>query len=298
MSETVHQMEVIDHTGLHSAHKVLLPKPPDRGNDKQKDLIRKAASDPESFVSEIRAWGAMDGSKPEVLPVKLTERQFLDPPWETEVRIYETWKELSTGIAARPGTWTSIHLALIEAEIIEPSFLAADSNSLGQSGKWVIHEALRSNEGELVDKCVRSILRRMGGIPAVRGYRTSFVDCPIAKAWWRHRYAQGARDSFLNHGDVTLKDLSNVLRHSKFWTEFIDSMMRRLTIIGSQCLRDSIVRELVRNDQWTKKQFKDFLNAIGQRCVSQCLPALPVHKIWQIIEEEIVTSLSTDEVDS
>ena len=38
---------------------------------------------------------------------------------------------------------------------------------------------------KMMDRTVRAVLRRLGGLPEVRGARSVFVNCPFARAWWR-----------------------------------------------------------------------------------------------------------------
>ena len=79
----------------------------------------------------------------------------------------------------------------IEEGRIESSFLAANGGG-NVTGAQRIDAALNASTGRggdasLLDRCVRTVLRRLGGLPEARGNRSVYVNCPLARAWWRER---------------------------------------------------------------------------------------------------------------
>ena len=90
--------------------------------------------------------------------------------------------------------WGCVTYRHIEAGRIESSFLAANGGGTS-TGVQRIDLAL-GDTGERaaskLDGCVRTVLRRLGGLPEVRGNRSVYVNCPLARAWWRERLVREA----------------------------------------------------------------------------------------------------------
>ena len=234
-------VETIDRSGLEDAQKRLLPKLDSglRGGDVQREFIRLAANAQGDFCKTVRSWGLRSGETPPVTDRPLTEKEFVDPPWSTECVVASTWKELPAALAARPETWTRINLAMIEQGRIKSAYLAADGN--GESGRSRIMQALKGQDAQKVDACVRAVLRRLGGVILDRANRTAFIDCPMAKAWWRHRYAQETYRTF-NVGSV--EGLSDALRARFRWEPLIEAMISKLTVVGDMGIRPALVQSL------------------------------------------------------
>ena len=291
MTESLRVLEVISQSGLEEAQKALLPPIGKRGTEKQKDFISKAAESPIDFYKEILKWGVDSGEPPPVLSAKLTEKQYIDPPWNTEVMIADTWSDLTPNLASRPGTWTRIHVELLRAGIIHSNYLA--NNPSSESGETRIRAALRRNSSKEIDDCVRSILRRLGGIPSVRAARTSFIDCPLAKAWWRHQFAKEVyrevKNSTLEEfSNVSLEEFSEVMRPSAFWENFIESMVSRLTVVGTYQIRVAMVLllYLLKFRKHNKEDIRNLFRAVGQRSTTQLLGALESAYVFEIFRDE------------
>ena len=94
---------------------------------------------------------------------------------------------------------------------------------------------------KLVDACVRTILRRMGGIPEARGKRTVYVDCPFARAWWRE-WIVGE----VAYGDADIARLiGNVLRISQtYWEKIVDRIVSRNSTFGAVEVRRAFLLTL------------------------------------------------------
>ena len=279
-------VETIDRTGLERAQKVLLPKRESglRGGDEQREFIRLAKDDPDAFCNQLRSWGLTGGKTPPVTEHPIHEKEFVNPSWPTERAIAAAWRELPAGLAARPETWTRIHVEMIEQDRMESSYLAAGNKD--QPGRVRIAQALRQKNAKDVDDCVREVLRRLGGVIS-RANRTAFLDCPLAKAWWRHRYAEEAYRVF-QQGSI--ETLSNALRPSFRWVTLVEDMISRLTIIGDSGIRPALVQCLAEGVASTPREMSRVRNWIGRRSTVQALGAQGPQYVWQLVREEFLPS--------
>lgn len=280
-------IQAIDRTGLERAQKELLPKLSSgvRGGDKQREFIRLAAEDKDAFCRLIRSWGLKPGASPPVTETRLSEKEFADPPWSTERLIASTWAALPVSFAARPETWTRIHVAMIEQGRIRSSYLAA--NPYGESGRTRIAQALKGTDPKAVDACVRAVLRRLGGVIVDRANRTAFLDCPLAKTWWRHRFASEAHATF---GRFSVEALSAALRPAFRWEKLIEAMVSRLTIIGDDAIRPALVQCFAEGAGGTGQEVKDVLGWLGRRSTVQALGALGPDYVLQLVSGQFLDS--------
>lgn len=276
------EIETFNRIAIEKFQKKLLPKKisHSRGNVDQVGFIRSAGENHEDFCKHLKTIEINKGSTPPVTKLRFTEQEFLDPPWSTELEIARTWGEISANLAARPETWTRINLELLKNGLIKSSFLAANGKSI--SGRSRIAQTISDNNPNDIDKCVRTIFRHLGGIIAERGYRTAFLDCPIAKAWWRHRYAKEANLAF---PEFEIKELSNSLRLTFCWEELIQSMVSRLTIIGDSSIRPAVVRCFACKMVNSKSDVNKLFKWIGKRSTVQALGALDAQDVFKIIYE-------------
>ena len=275
-------LETIDRAGLERAQKGLLPKLDSdlRGGDEQREFLRSVATNPSELCGLVRSWGLTRGEPPPVPVRPLTEKEFTDPPWSTECIVAATWEGLPPRLAARPETWFRIHVEMIEQRRIKSSYLAANGN--GESGRARIAQALNGTDAQAVDRCVRNALRRLGGVIEARANRTAFLDCPLAKAWWRNRYAQEAHLTFER---ASVEVLSEALRKSFRWSKLVEAMISRLTVIGDRAIRPAIVQSMAQGVGGTPDEMEDVLRWIGRQSTIQALGFLGPHYVLQLITE-------------
>ena len=280
-------IQTIDRSGLERAQKALLPKIDSglRGGDEQREFIRLVREDAGAFCARLRSWGLTAGEAPPVMDEALSEKEFLDPSWSTECAIADTWGALPVRLSARPETWVRVHVELIEQGKIESSYLAAGTR--GEPGHSQIVQALRRNNSKKIDDCVRAVLRRLGGIVSYRGNRTAFMDCPLAKAWWRHRYAQEAHRVFLRHSP---EDLSRALRKRFRWERLVEDMISRLTVIGDSAIRPALVQCLAEGIGGTPEEMERLTPWIGRRSTVQAFGALEPQYVLNLVTKEFASS--------
>jgi len=278
--------QTIDRAGLEKAQKTLLPKKESglRGGDLQREFIKLILGDDPSFCDHVLGWGVTQGGNtPPITEYALSEREFLDPPWSTERAVAQTWSGLPVRLAARPETWTRIHIEMIQKERIRSSYLAGSGSVI--SGKARIQIALKTNSPKQIDDCVRTIFRRLGGVIADRANRTVFLDCPLARAWWRHRYAEEAHRTF---GAESIQSISAALRLVYRWSQLIEAMVSKRTIIGDLAIRPAIVQALTQGAANSDRDMKDMLDFIGRQSTVQALGFLGPEYVFKLIEEQFV----------
>ena len=287
-------IQAITYSGLEKNQSLLLPRKKHQNQvgkqqeflERQQEFLEIVAEDPDKFCTEVRSWGVTEGNPPPVLAHKLSEQEYLELPWETEQIIASTWPDLSVEMAARPGAWARIHIELIEKELISSSFLAASKKK--QSGRDQINQILKmkpsAKKTKQVDRCVRRVLRHLGGIIKDRGTRTTYLDCPLAKAWWRHRYASEAQQIF---SAFTIKQLSEVLRTSTHWEVLIEAMVSRLTVIGDRNIRPALIIQLAESNERSRARVRALADAIGRHTAAHALGALSSPQVRTILRDEI-----------
>lgn len=176
---------------------------------------------------------------------KLTSKEVSEPPLSTEKQHYARLTKIPPRIAAMPAFWTSYQIEMIRAKIIEPANLAAQAGAT-DSGRARIEKAMKRRNVDLIDACVRTILRQLGGLPEARGNVSLFVDCKIARAWWRG-YIANCVTRDMEH--LELDSVWNLLRLTKApWDAMILYGLRRLTTISDRSVRSAFVARLVEMD--------------------------------------------------
>ncbi len=160
----------------------------------------------------------------------LTPGEYLNPPIPLEAELGEAWADaISPSWASRPAFWLLCHIEWIEQ---------------GRLGFHDLAEVLLSAPSRPdMDRRIRNLLRRTGGIPHVRGKVSVFSDCTLARAWWRHRLSHEIA-SVTDRG-VSAASAHKVLHANRpAWERLIMLSLRRLTVINHPRARAAIVREL------------------------------------------------------
>ena len=214
-----------------------------KGGPEQRQFLLAVRND-EEFLRVIRNGVNTRGStKPTLCPERLTESEFKQPPANTETDLYDAWSSLTPRVACRTTFWANLTFRHIEEGRIRASFLAANAGP-GATGAERIDRVLQSegeNAAKPIDSCVRTVLRRLGGLPEARGNKSVYVDCPFARAWWRERLV-----SEVSHGDPDLAEkVREVTRvNQTYWEELVVLVVSRNSILGSRAIRDKFILSL------------------------------------------------------
>lgn len=218
-----------------------------RGSVTQREFLT-AVRDSDNFIAYINdAVAVQEGKELEPLADRMSEAEFGNPPSDTEQRLFELWNELTPRVACRTSFWAHVTCRHIEERRIESSFLAANGGG-NVSGAQRIDAAL-SATGEKatpqLDQCVRAVLRRLGGLPEARGNRSVYVNCPLARAWWRERLvADVARDE-----DEDQESKLRAVVHpesQQYWEELVTFVVSRNSVFGSVTVRNILIRTLAK----------------------------------------------------
>ena len=213
-----------------------------KGSERQENFLRKVRHTDAflEYVSSITTRGTVDAG---LTCEPMTESEYKDPPADTEQALFVSWAALTPAVACRSTFWANATIEHVRAGRIQSTYLAANGGNL-PGGAERIDFALDEHVPARTDACVRTILRRLGGLREVRGNRSVYVDCPFARAWWRERMvAQAAA------GDPqTAVAVRAVLRTSQtYWEKLIDRIVFRNSTFGSDNIRSAFLRALARH---------------------------------------------------
>ncbi len=230
-----------------------------KGGQTQVEFLRAVRAGNSAFLDYMSHLGRDGKVAAPALTGRLTEFEFRMPPSDTEQAIYRVLADLAPATACRSAFWAGYTCDAIERDQIQAVYLAANGGNL-PGGAARIDRALWAWSGndpeaqgelvggtmnglgaKLVDACVRTVLRRMGGIPEARGKRTVYVDCPFARAWWRVWIVEEVAD-----GDQDIARLvSNVLRLSQtYWEKIVDRIVSRNSTFGASEVRRAFLLTL------------------------------------------------------
>jgi len=217
----------------------------EKGSDRQREFLEKVR-DSSQFLDYASGLLSTVGSlELGLAPYPMTESEFKDPPADTERELYMSWSTLTPSVACRSTFWACLTLEHIRQGHIQSVYLAANGGNL-PGGAERIDFALNdeSFQGpQRIDSCVRSVLRRLGGLPEIRGNRSVYVDCPFARAWWRERMVeQVARGD-----DEVAAKVRAVIRISQtYWEKLVDRIVFRNSTFGSANIRNAFLRAIAR----------------------------------------------------
>lgn len=180
-----------------------------------------------------------------LLDCALTEQSFKDMTADQEQIAFSKWHHLPPRVACRVSFWAETTIQHLRGGSIREAYWLAANGGRNESGEERIDRALQL-EGDRravqVDDCVRTILRRMSGLPSARGNRSVFVNCSLARAWWRGRLVSriSARD-----GTEDRRAISNVVRSSQqYWENLVKMIVSRGSVLGSVDAQDAFINAL------------------------------------------------------
>ena len=234
-----------------------------KGSRIQVEFLQTVRAGNSTFLGHMSHLGRDGDVPPPALTDRFTEFEFRTPPADTEQAVYRALADLSPATACRSAFWAGYTCDAIERDQIQAVYLAANGGNL-PGGAARIDRALRAyaendsegNNGDdgnknerdqdelgakLVDACVRTVLRRMGGIPEARGKRTVYVDCPFARAWWREWIVEEVAD----RDEDIARLVGNVLRiNQTYWEKIVDRIVSRNSTFGASAVRSAFLLTL------------------------------------------------------
>ena len=235
------------HNGEYTRLRRSLIRKSAKGSPAQREFLAAARETGKFLVYIKDAVRVQEGVALQPLADRMSEAEFGNPPSDTERRLFEMWRDLTPRIACRTEFWGRVTYRHIEEGRIESAFLAA--NGAGNvSGAQRIDAALKATGDEataLMDKCVRTVLRRLGGLPEARGNRSVYVNCPLARAWWRERLVA---EVATHEGEGLEREIRAVVHpdSQQYWEDLVTFVVSRNSVFGSVAVRNILIRTLAK----------------------------------------------------
>ena len=261
-----------------------------KGSPAQREFLRAARESRRFLAYMTDAVRVREGVELQPLAERMSEAEFANPPSDTEKRLFEAWRPLAPRIACRTEFWARVTYRHIEEGRIESAFLAANGTG-NVSGAQRIDAALSATGAgatPLLDGCVRAVLRRLGGLPEARGNRSVYVNCPLARAWWRERLVA---EVAANEGEPLEREVRAVVHpeSQQYWEELVTSVVSRNSVFGSVTVRSILIRTLAKIlDQNPKSTLR---TADGLKQVCRSVSAIQASRELSVLPVEEVTGL-------
>ena len=91
----------------------------------------------------------------------------------------------------------------------------------------------------------RMFLRRVCGLPVVRGNTSVITDCVLSASWWRYRLAKEVSATLTGEGEtLSIEQAHRVLQGSVLWETFVLNMIRKLASLNAPRARAAVVLAL------------------------------------------------------
>ncbi|MCY4030734.1 MAG: hypothetical protein OXF05_01300 [Hyphomicrobiales bacterium] len=213
-----------------------------------------------------------------LLTEPLTESDYKEPTKFTEKVLFKRWKNLTPAQASEETFWGYVTLEHIKEGIIQAPYLAANGGNL-PGGLERIDKALKENQEQTIDTIVRTILRRLGGLPEARGSKSVYANCPFARAWWRGYVTEEICKETNADYDKVVKTLTVT---STYWEELIVLIVSRNSVLGDNNVRTALIwalSELVEGkDEDKNKNKKQLFQPKGIRIISR---QIGIRSAWQ-----------------
>lgn len=221
-----------------------------KGSPGQREFL-EALKDTEAFVAFIEDKARVhDGLGLPTFDDALTESSFKDPTEDQEARMYALWHGTPPRVACRVSFWASVTLEHIRAgKIPEVTWLAANGG-LTETGEERVDRALALPGDDIgnkaVDDCVRTVFRRMSGLPSDRGNRSVFVNPTFGRGWWRERIIDRivARNDPVEERPALLEV---VRRNQEYWERLVTMIVSRGSVFGSADVQAALINSLAKH---------------------------------------------------
>lgn len=220
-----------------------------KGSNLQRELL-EALKDNDDFVQFIdESVDTKEGNKIPTFDGPLTESSFKEPTEDQEHTMYQLWRETPPSVACRVSFWAGVTLEHVRSgKITQAAWLAANGG-ITESGEERIDRALSitgEDADKAVDDCVRTVFRRMSGLPAARGNRSVFVNPTFGRAWWRERIV-----SRIQERPEQVEERQNLLdivrRNQQYWENLVTMIVSRGSVFGSTDVQDALINSLARH---------------------------------------------------
>ena len=209
------------------------------------------------FGSFFTDWALENEPKVEMPAQEWCEEIFRTHPWDDSIEgDYKLFNGLTRYELRQTSMWYSIHIKMIEQGILKSHFFAYDKQNKS-TGLNNIKQALsaKAKQEDAVDACARNILRSMGGIPRVRGRRTTLMDCPTARFYWNYKLTRDIEEELKNHpleasgkGSSKIqkrRKIYEVLQQGSLWERLVDALEYKITIFGNKRILAAFIAYII-----------------------------------------------------
>lgn len=215
-----------------------------------------------TYLTEQLRLSAEQVSDVPALPRPITDAEFRDPCFELEREVVEFWGDrMAAREAAEPAFWTLCHIAWLNQELIGADPRAALTGTI-EGGK----------PPKTMDAATRNFIRRVGGLPEVRGKVSVLNDAPISRAWWRARLAAEAHPYL--EGTHAVEEIHSALHASnQVWATLVGFAVRSITVVNHPEVRAAIISTIIdrrRGDGVDNKVAVRELKAAAQALARYC----------------------------
>lgn len=185
----------------------------------------------------------------------LSESDLRQPSFAMAQRVRNAYRNLTSQEAASVSVWNVITLHNLSAERLAASYLAVGKGSA--SGQARIHQALRDRSAQAMDDCVRTVFRKMGGLPKIRGTVSVFSDCALSRAWWTGKIAEDAR------AEWPLDERQAWTTLNQFWSVISEWAVSRPVLIACPALMAGLLAYLTQRPVRPRRGVQAVLARIG-----------------------------------
>ena len=200
--------------------------------DRQVELHHLVSEGPLAFASYLRGRLGLIEDDPidaPALPRDINADEYRDPPFSLERTLVESWEGIiRRQDASRPLFWALAHVRWLEE---------------GKLGNAIEETLLRGGGRDSTDdQRTRNLLRRIGGLPHVRGKVSVLSDSPISRSWWRGSVASEIADTAGNDLTLGAADLHRILHsHNDAWARLVGDSVHRITVMNQPRARAALV---------------------------------------------------------
>lgn len=209
------------------------------------------------FGSFFSDWALENDPKVNMPSKEWCEEIFRTHPWDDSIEgDYKLFNDLTRYELRQTSMWYSIHIKMIEHGILKSHFFAYDRQNKS-TGLNSIKQALsaKTKQEDAVNACARNILRSMGGIPRVRGRRTTLMDCPTARFYWNYKLTRDIEEELKNHvleangkGSSKIqkrRKIYEVLQQGSLWEMLVDALEYKITIFGNRRILAAFIAYII-----------------------------------------------------
>lgn len=270
----------------------------DKGGAFQREFLEAARSGGFLTFIERNEIKATEGNDVALFDgVRLTEQSFKELTDDQERAAYERWKDVPPRVACRTSFWAQVTLQHLRSGAIDAAYWLAANGGKNESGEERIDRALAEKgdkASKLVDDCVRTVLRRMSGLPFARGNRSVFVNPSFGRAWWRERMI--ARISAREDVECRISLLDVVRCNQQYWEDIVTMIVSRGSVFGSVNVQDAFVNSMAKHFRVQPStplkhasKLKDATRRFSNIAASRELGVLDFSELGEIADRLLVT---------